>query len=118
MGKSLFYRFPLAKVLSGRITENNGNKPFPNIIHCLLRGMEHVGSIKAIIAQFVVDNLVGGEIHHVVHLFCQLVGSQKQRSLRQLTAVKAVLGVAYGAYGDDDTNRGINLPSIATASRR
>ena len=110
MGEGSLYRAPLFEKLNGLLGEERFAEALPDVFHSLVGRVEHVFTIETVVAQFVVDNLVGREIHHVVHLLCQLVGSQKQCSLRQLTAVKAVLGIADGAYGDDDTNRGINLP--------
>ena len=109
MGEGSLYRAPLFEKLNGLLGEERFAEALPDVFHSLVGRVEHVFTIETVVAQFVVDNLVGREIHHVVHLLCQLVGSQKQRCLRQLTAVKSVFGVADRAYGDDDTNRRINL---------
>ena len=38
------------------------DKPLPEVIDGLLRGMEHVGRIEAVVAEFVVQQLIGGKI--------------------------------------------------------
>ena len=65
------------KGMSGS-TEIEGGKALPDIADGLIRGMEHVSLIEAIVAQFVVHYLIGREIAAAVVFITEFVGSQKQ----------------------------------------
>ena len=112
MGKCFLYWLPLAKIFTCGITKDNGNKPLPYIIHRLLGGMEHVGSIKAIVAQFVVYDLEGRKIIHSpslaeVAIPQETIHGKKQCRLGELTGMIAILGIAYGRHGKDYLGEGI-----------
>lgn len=71
-------------------------KFLPNIIHRLLARMQHIRSIKTIIAQIVHHQFVGWEIVHPLgETRHQRIGRQKKRRFAQLIAVRSVFPMAY-----------------------
>ena len=100
---------PVGKKLVRLGTEQMADQLLPHILYGLAAGMEHVVGIETIVAQLVVENLVGREItkmgpegsHH-------FIGGQQKGCLRQLTAVIAVLGIADGTDRQHDAHTGID----------
>ena len=87
------------------------DKPLPEVIDGLLRGMEHVGRIEAVVAEFVVQQLIGGKIGHTRPLGPHhLVGSKEERGLGELAAVVAILAIADRTDSQHDTH-----PVVLTA---
>ena len=71
--------------------------------------MEHVGCIEAIVAKFVVYNLVGRKICNPAGIFpYHELGGEQQRGFRQLAAVIAILGVTYRTDGNYHIHVGIS----------
>ena len=51
----------------GGITQIDLGEPLPDVFHRLRRGVEHILGIETVVAQLVVDDLVGGEVIHIEH---------------------------------------------------
>ena len=97
---------PVLDELAGPRTEVLLVETLPDVVDGLLRGVQHVGLVEAVVAQLVEHNLVGREISDAGLAAAQLVGSQQQCGFGELTAVEAILGIADGADGDDDVDIG------------
>ena len=67
----------------------------PEMVHRLCGRMDHVRSVEAVVAEFVKDNLVGGEI---VSPFREggtdFIQGQEKDSLAQLVAMRPILEMA------------------------
>ena len=70
-------------------------QPLPDILHRLIGGVQHICLIEAIVAQFIVDELIGREITRARHL----AGGEEQCGLRELGTMIAVFAIANGADG-------------------
>ena len=99
-----FYGQPLAHERLGLAAEERVGEAFPDIVDSLLRRVQHVGGVEAIVAKLVAHYLVRREVDAGVSLPSHFVCRQQQRSFRYGAAVKAVLGVAYGADGEYDAH--------------
>ena len=78
-------------------------EPLKHIVGSHLRGVHHVGGIKAIVAQLVRHDFVGREITHRVVSLLQHIGSQKQSGFGQRRTVQAIFQIAVGAHRQHDT---------------
>ena len=56
------YGLPVGKHLPGCRTESAGHELLPYVVNGLFAGMQHVGGVEAVVAQLVVQNLVGGKV--------------------------------------------------------
>ena len=63
MIKGGFKGLPLAEEGLCFSAEIDLGKALPDVFHSLRRGVEHVFGIEPIIAEFIVDDLVGGEVN-------------------------------------------------------
>ena len=91
----------------GLFAQHGFLQSLPDIFHSLVGRVQHVLSVEAVVAQFVVDNFVCREIVYgwsreeargVVDAF---LCSKQQRGFGELAGVIAVFCVAYGkSYAD------------------
>lgn len=95
---------PLGQEAGHGRTEEDAAHTLVDIGHGLGAGMQHILSVETVVAQFVVHNLVRGKITDTIKEALGLGGGQQQGRLGQLAAVEAVLLIAYGAHGEDDTH--------------
>ena len=59
--------------------------------------MQHIRLVEAVVAEFIVDYLIGREIiHHIRVKALQLFGSQEEYRLGERTAMESIFGIAYG----------------------
>ncbi len=93
---------PVFQKLLGCLAEVGRPELLPDILHSLLARMQHVFLVEAIITKFIVHDFVSREIaHHSRIRLHQFIGCQQKRSLRKLTSVIAVFGIADRTYRDD-----------------
>ena len=69
---------PVVNELLGQRAKIFFGQAFPNIIYGLLRRVQHVGLLEAIVTQLIEHNLVGREIAHTFIPPIKLVGSHQQ----------------------------------------
>ena len=98
------YWLPLAQECFSFVAEERVGEAFPDVVDGLLRGVQHVGRIEAIVAKLVAHYLVRRKVDAGVSLPSHFVCRQQQRSFRYGAAVKAVLGVAYRTHGEHDAH--------------
>ena len=70
---------------------------FPDIIHCLLRRVQHVFSIEPVVPEFVHHYFVCGKIIAVSVIPAYLIHSQQERAFAQLVFMRPVPEMPYGA---------------------
>lgn len=94
----------LKEVKCGRRKIGMGQS-FVDVADGLLGRVVHVFLIEAVVTELIVDNLVGREIddRRVVKRFDDLVDSQQQRGLGQLTAMITIFSVADRTHGEQNT---------------
>ena len=99
---------PLLKEMECGRREIGVGHALVDIADSLLGGVEHVLLIESVVAELIVDNLVGRKIgnRRVIKRFDDLVDSQQQCGFGQLTAVIAVFSVADRTHGEQKTRQG------------
>ena len=103
-----FDGLPFTQVVMCLCTEISLAKGFPNIVHGLWGGMEHVFGIKPIVAQGIIHDFIGRKIVGRPG-FHQFMRGQKQGGFAQLASMKTILLVANGAYREHDFRVGIAI---------
>ena len=78
--------------------------------------MQHVGLVESVVSQFVKHYLVSREIGDAGALRDESLTGKEECGLRELAAVKAILGITYRADSDDDLHRGITLQKYVNGS--
>ena len=58
----LFEGAPFGEVVLGSWREVAIDEALPDVVHGLCRGVQHVGSVEAVVAELVEDEFVGGEV--------------------------------------------------------
>ena len=101
-------RVPLFKEVERGRREEGFGQPLVDVADCLLTGVEHVFLIEAVVTELIVDDLIRREIgnRRVIKRPDDLVDSQQQRGLGQLTAVIAVFSVADWTHGKQEPRLG------------
>lgn len=84
------------------------DKTLPNVVDGKGRGMEHVDSVKTIVAQFVEEDLESGEVADDVALETALkpVDAKEEDGFAESATVEAVLGVTVRADGKQNAQIG------------
>lgn len=84
------------------------DEALPNIVDGKGRGMEHVDSVKTVVAQFVEENLESGEVADDVALGTALkpVDAKEEDGFAESAAVEAVLGVTVRTDGKQNAQIG------------
>ena len=106
---------PLAQEGLSFSAEIDLGEALPDVFHSLRRGVEHVFGIEAVVAEFIVDDLVGGEIGEWrvdsgEWTVCDyLIHCEQERGLGELGTMIAVFAVADGAYRKDYADIGVML---------
>ena len=81
VAKSLLYGPPLLDEAAGSRAEVCLVESFPDVVYGLLRGVEHIGGVEAVVAQLVEHYLVGREVCAARVGLHQAVGRHEQRGL-------------------------------------
>ena len=101
--------FYLSREGNGGGGEVGGREAFPDVVHGEGCEVEHVVGVVAVVAEFVEDDLVGGEVVDVGEALAQGVDGEEKSGLAELVAVGAVLPVADGADGEEYLEGGVGL---------
>ena len=109
MAEGLFYRLPLIEKMLCLVRESHTDESLPDVFYGHRRRVEHVGVVESVVAELVVDNLVGRKIVHTAFAY-EAVGGHEQYRLRQLAAVIAVFPVAYRTDSDHDIHVVVYCP--------
>lgn len=73
-----------------------------DVVGCLRRGMRQVFGAETVITQVVDEQLVGGEVFHVLKRVREHVYGQMQYTLAQSVGVLSLLEVPHRRDGEDD----------------
>src|SRR5690606_34832267 len=72
---------------------------FPDVVFCFLSGMDQVGFVKPIIAQFIHHDLVSREIADGIYSSFQICTKNPEHTFTQLIFSHAVFNMPYWAEG-------------------
>ena len=104
MAQCLFQRLPLTEILPAVCREAPLHESLPEKVDSLLRGVQHVGSIEAVVAQLVQHNFVGRKVASDTSLASTTshtnnpLNGQEQGGFGELAFVIAVLTVTDGTH--------------------
>ena len=77
-------------------------KTLPNIIHRLIRWVQHVGCIKTVISQFVFQNFIGREIRDMTINLAQPLCCQQENSLTRVRLCVTKFGIPVRTHTKHD----------------
>ena len=106
-----FDGLPFMQVIMCLCAEISLAKGFPNIVHGLWGGMEHIFGIKPIVAQGIIHDFIGWEIVGRPG-FHQFMRCQKQGGFAQLASMKTIFLVANGTYREHDFRVGVAISHL------
>lgn len=115
VGQRLFEWAPLNKEILCRLRKVSINEALPDILHCLVGRVKHVGSIEAIVAELVHHYFIGRKICNGTRRRNgrssgnNLLNGEEKRGLGQLALVVTVFAIADGANGEDYLNSRVHF---------
>ena len=92
-------------------------KTLPNIIHRLIRWVQHVGCIKTVISQFVFQNFIGREIRDMTINLAQPLCCQQENSLTRVRLCVTKFGIPIRTHTKHDF-QSLLIPLILSKRRQ
>lgn len=83
-------------------------KTLPNIIHRLIRWVQHVGCIKTVISQFVFQNFIGREIRDMTINLAQPLCCQQENSFTRVRLCVTKFGIPVRTHTKHDFQSPVN----------